>query len=118
MTEQFTNWLVAILTPILLARSAFAAYFLFGFLALGTVVVLFSTMPETRRRSLEDIQEAFNKPVLKSWVHHLRQLTSRIYGRSSLSSMNSSIELSEILEEGPATTSSVERGLRLEVTNV
>jgi hypothetical protein len=38
--RQFTNWLVAILTPIFLAHSAFGAYFLFGFLALGTVAVL------------------------------------------------------------------------------
>ncbi|KAJ9638206.1 hypothetical protein H2199_006893 [Coniosporium tulheliwenetii] len=31
----FTNWLVAIITPVLLASSSSGAYFLFGFLALG-----------------------------------------------------------------------------------
>jgi hypothetical protein len=40
MFLQFTNWLVAILTPISLAKPAFGAYFLFGFLTLGTVAVL------------------------------------------------------------------------------
>ncbi|PSR90310.1 general substrate transporter [Coniella lustricola] len=58
----FTNWLVAILTPVLLDKSAFGAYFLFGGLALFTVAVLGACMPETRGRSLEDIQQAFHQP--------------------------------------------------------
>ncbi|KAF3760898.1 putative MFS sugar transporter [Cryphonectria parasitica EP155] len=62
----FTNWLVAILTPILLDKSAFGAYFLFGGLALFTVAVLGACMPETRGRSLEDIQQAFHQPTLAS----------------------------------------------------
>ena len=57
--SQFTNWLVAMIAPILLDKSAFGAYFLFGALALGTVIVLALYMPETRGRSLENIQEAF-----------------------------------------------------------
>ncbi|KAI0203335.1 general substrate transporter, partial [Astrocystis sublimbata] len=71
----FTNWLVAILSPILLDASAFAAYFLFGSLALGTVAVLFFSMPETRGRSLEDIQEAFHRPSLGvgAFVTDIRQ---------------------------------------------
>ncbi|KAI5923596.1 general substrate transporter [Camillea tinctor] len=62
----FTNWIVAILTPILLEASAFGAYFLFGSLALGTVAVLAVYMPETRGRSLESIQEAFQRPAASS----------------------------------------------------
>lgn len=69
----FTNWLVAILTPILLDKSAFGAYFLFGGLALGTVAVLAMYMPETRGRSLEDIQEAFHQPGVKSLSGLLRR---------------------------------------------
>jgi hypothetical protein len=55
------------ITPILLTKSAFGAYFLFGGLALGTVAVLAAYMPETRGQSLESIQEAFRRPMVKSW---------------------------------------------------
>ncbi|KAI1765401.1 putative MFS sugar transporter [Hypoxylon sp. FL1150] len=61
-----TNFVVAIVTPILLEASAFGAYFLFGGLALGTVAVLYAYMPETRGRSLESIQEAFHRPTALS----------------------------------------------------
>jgi hypothetical protein len=64
---------VAILAPILLDASSFAAYFLFGGLALGTVVVLAAYMPETRGRSLEDIQEAFHRPALTTGLNGLAQ---------------------------------------------
>ncbi|KAI2640889.1 putative MFS sugar transporter [Hypomontagnella submonticulosa] len=66
-----TNFVVAIITPILLEASAFGAYFLFGGLALGTVAVLAAYMPETRGRSLENIQEAFHRPTALSSVTHL-----------------------------------------------
>jgi hypothetical protein len=58
----FTNWIVAIITPVLLANSKFGAYFLFGGVCLGSVGVLMWTMPETRGLSLEDIQRAFAVP--------------------------------------------------------
>lgn len=61
------------MTPILLDKSAFGAYFLFGGLALGTVAVLAVYMPETRGRSLEDIQEAFHQPGVKSLSGLLRR---------------------------------------------
>lgn len=64
---------MAILTPILLDKSAFGAYFLFGGLTLFTVAVLGACMPETRGRSLEDIQQAFHQPILgilKSKLKH------------------------------------------------
>ncbi|KAJ2991739.1 hypothetical protein NUW58_g2408 [Xylaria curta] len=70
----FTNWLVAILAPILLDASSFAAYFLFGSLSLGTVAVLATYMPETRGRTLEDIQEAFHKPALGAVILGLGQV--------------------------------------------
>lgn len=64
---------MAILTPILLDKSAFGAYFLFGGLALGTVAVLAAYMPETRGRSLEEIQDAFHQPGLASLTKSLRR---------------------------------------------
>ncbi|KAF2786693.1 general substrate transporter [Melanomma pulvis-pyrius CBS 109.77] len=74
----FTNWLVAFATPVFLSKSAFGAYFLFGLLTLGTVVVLSLYMPETKGRSLEDIQAAFHQqPVVRSWMHQARRLFSR-----------------------------------------
>ena len=59
---QFTNWLVAFTTPIFLARSSYGAYFLFGGLALSTLIVLALYMPETRGISLEAIQDSFLNP--------------------------------------------------------
>ena len=59
---QFTNWLVAIITPIFLARSSFGAYFLFGGLTLSTLLILALFMPETRGKSLEAIQDSFRSP--------------------------------------------------------
>lgn len=71
--RQFTNWLVAFTTPIFLAHSAFGAYFLFGALATGTVIVLAVSMPETRGLPLEAIQEAFKQPRFQIWPSILRR---------------------------------------------
>lgn len=65
------------LTPILLDKSAFGAYFLFGGLALFTVAVLGACMPETRGRSLEEIQQAFHHPALGSLTSRIRSLVHR-----------------------------------------
>ncbi|RAH69112.1 general substrate transporter [Aspergillus aculeatinus CBS 121060] len=78
----FTNWLVAIITPIILDKSPFGVYFLFGGLALGTVAFLAAYMPETRGRSLEEIQVAFQQPSLqlrdlKRYVRELVTLRAR-----------------------------------------
>ncbi|KAF2104244.1 general substrate transporter [Rhizodiscina lignyota] len=59
----FSNWLVAFATPIFLANSSSGAYFLYGALSLFTVIVLWISMPETRGRSLEDIQQSLQRPV-------------------------------------------------------
>ena len=70
---QLTNWLVAMATPIFLAKSSYGAYFLFGGLSLFTVIVLAIYMPETQGRSLESIQETFSRPVQKGWMGGLRR---------------------------------------------
>ncbi|PSN64961.1 general substrate transporter [Corynespora cassiicola Philippines] len=56
------NWLVAFATPVFLAKSAHGAYFLFGSIALFTLIVLAVCMRETRGQSLEDIQVSFAQP--------------------------------------------------------
>lgn len=53
------NFLVALETPILLAKSSFGAYFLFGGCSLVTAIVCALCMPETKGKSLDEIEEAF-----------------------------------------------------------
>jgi hypothetical protein len=67
---------VALITPILLDASAFGAYFLFGGLTLGTLIVLAAYMPETKGEPLENIQEVFSKPLRVHGVDRLRQRKS------------------------------------------
>ncbi len=55
------NWIIAFTTPIFLARSTYGVYFLFGSTALVTVVVCTFFMPETRGKSLEDIDASFRR---------------------------------------------------------
>lgn len=52
------NFLVALTTPILLAKSSSAVYFLFGGSTFFTVIVCIFFMPETRGRTLENIDES------------------------------------------------------------
>ncbi|KAL5333479.1 hypothetical protein BJX70DRAFT_403521 [Aspergillus crustosus] len=54
-----TNFLVALTTPILLSKTSFGAYFLFGGCSLITAAVCAFYMPETKGRSLDEIEEAF-----------------------------------------------------------
>ena len=55
------NWIVAFTTPIFLASSSSGVYFLFGGAALVTVAVCIFWMPETRGKSLEEIDASFRK---------------------------------------------------------
>jgi hypothetical protein len=112
----FTNWLVAILTPILLDKSAYGAYFLFGFLALGTVVVLAAYMPETKGRSMEDIQRAFHYqgPQLRSVAHRVGRWVSsatNVHSNGSSQSDGSMVELSTILADGLGGSSGLESSM-------
>ena len=75
-----TNFLVALTTPILLARSSFGAYFLFGGCTLLTVIVCFIFMPETKGKSLNEIEEAFR---LKASVSgSLSRAVRKVLGRT------------------------------------
>ena len=71
-SNWLANFLVAFSTPILLARSSYGAYFLFGGCTLLTVIVCFVFMPETKGRSLDEIEEAFKRKT-----KDLPALTSR-----------------------------------------
>lgn len=101
-------------TPVLLSKSAYGAYFLFGGLALGTVAVLAAYMPETRGMSLETIQDAFQRPpILNILASHLRKFISRFGSHPQNTASNESLELSMILGEGPSGPSSYETGNRI-----
>ncbi|KAE8152449.1 general substrate transporter [Aspergillus avenaceus] len=60
------NFLVALTTPILLSKSSFGAYFLFGGCTLITAIICAVFMPETKGRSLDEIEEAFKSRSLRS----------------------------------------------------
>lgn len=93
------------ITPILLSKSAYGAYFLFGGLALGTVAVLAAYMPETRGMSLENIQDAFQRPpILNILESHLRKITTKFTLRGQNNASNENMELSTILGQGPSAT--------------
>jgi len=53
------NWIVAFTTPIFLARSSFGAYFLFGLSSFFGVLICVLFMPETRGKTLEEIDASF-----------------------------------------------------------
>ena len=55
------NWIVAFTTPIFLERSSYGVYFLFGCSSLLVVVVSVLFMPETRGKSLEEIDASFRR---------------------------------------------------------
>ncbi|KAJ4164404.1 hypothetical protein LMH87_006080 [Akanthomyces muscarius] len=65
-----TNFLVALITPILLSKTSCGAYFLFAGCTSVTAVVCWFGMPETRRRTLTEIQQDFRSSTAKklfSW---------------------------------------------------
>lgn len=111
---QFGNWLVAIATPVFLASSSSGAYFLYGLLSLATVIVLWLILPETRGRSLEDIQASFQRPILRSWAHQVRRMFSRSSASESsdYSSDEQPIGMGVLTPPTPAATSSAGTSLR------
>lgn len=105
----------------LLAASAFGAYFLFGALALVTVAVLTVSMPETRGRSLEDIQSDFRRPATNALSGLLRLPGARRRNAAASSSAADGasapgVELGPVGGQALASSVSVEvaaRGLRV-----
>ncbi|TVY89812.1 Hexose transporter [Lachnellula willkommii] len=68
-----TNFLVALTTPILLSKSSYGAYFLWGGCTLCTVVVCAIWMPETRGKDLGEIEEAFNEKKISRVISRISQ---------------------------------------------
>jgi hypothetical protein len=60
-SNWLSNFLVALVTPTLLAKTSYGAYFLFGGCTFLTAIVCVVFMPETRGRSLDEIEMAFHK---------------------------------------------------------
>ncbi|OTA53908.1 general substrate transporter [Hypoxylon sp. EC38] len=58
-SNWLSNFLVALVTPSLLASTSYGAYFLFGGCTLLTAAVCFVFMPETRGLNLDEINAAF-----------------------------------------------------------
>lgn len=58
-SNWLANFLVALTTPILLAKSSYGAYFLFGGCTLLTALTCVVFMPETKGKSLDEIETAF-----------------------------------------------------------
>ncbi|RAL12081.1 putative MFS sugar transporter [Aspergillus homomorphus CBS 101889] len=71
------NFLVALATPVLLSRSSYGAYFLFAGCTLITTFVCAIMMPETKGKSLDEIEEAFKSKSVgsRSFLKVLRPLT-------------------------------------------
>lgn len=61
-----TNFVVALTTPVLLSRSNSGAYFLWAGCLLFTAVVCVIFMPETKGRSLDEIELAFREETMGS----------------------------------------------------
>lgn len=91
---------MALITPILLDKSAYGAYFLFGGLTFATLVVLAIYMPETRGQALESIQEVFAQPLRVRGVSTLTSvLRRRVGARATAASTNvdaTDIELEQL----------------------
>lgn len=56
---QFSNYLVALITPVLIAKSTYGAYYLFAFSSLFTTIIVALRMVETRGHSLEEIEQRY-----------------------------------------------------------
>ncbi|KAH9890752.1 major facilitator superfamily domain-containing protein [Xylariomycetidae sp. FL2044] len=76
-SNWLTNFLVALVTPTLLASTSYGAYFLFGGCTLLVAVVCWVFMPETRGRSLDEIEAAFHHGGRLSGLSLLRSLLQR-----------------------------------------
>jgi hypothetical protein len=59
-----TNCLISFLVPVLLERITYGTYLIFGILCISMAVLTFLFYPETKGRSLEDMDIVFGSSVL------------------------------------------------------
>lgn len=65
------NWIVAFTTPMFLARSSSGPYFLWGGSTFFAVLIFIFFMPETKGRSLESVDQAFETSPLQDMIRKL-----------------------------------------------
>ena len=78
-----SNFLVALVTLTLLQSSSFGPYFLFGGFSLFTAVVCAMFVPETKGRSLDEIEDAFKSKV--PGTQGFTKAVRRVLGRNTAS---------------------------------
>lgn len=76
-SNWLANFLVALTTPILLAKSSFGAYFLFGGCSILTAIVGAIWMNETRGKSLDEIEAAFHRKATTGTKRNFSTLLGR-----------------------------------------
>ncbi|PYH65456.1 putative MFS sugar transporter [Aspergillus vadensis CBS 113365] len=75
------NFLVALTIPILLSKSSFGAYYLFGGCTLITAFICALFMPESKGQSLDDIEDAFkSKSLSRTVLKAFRPITQTAQG--------------------------------------
>lgn len=104
-SNWITNFLVALFTPSLLANSSYGAYFLFGSCTLLTALVCCVFMPETRGKSLDEIDQAFHG---RSPQAALKRLVGMLKGGSS-ECVGPSLERQNISDSSGATGSKAQQ---------
>jgi len=72
------NWVVAFTTPIFLEHSSYGVYFLFGCSSLLVVAVCILFMPETRGKSLEEIDASFQSSRVTAQENQDIELTDNL----------------------------------------
>lgn len=58
---QFSNYVVALITPVLISKTTYGAYYLFAFSSLFTTIIVALRMSETRGHSLEEIEQRYTQ---------------------------------------------------------
>lgn len=67
-----TNFTVALITPTLIANTGCGAYFLFGSCTFFTVIICWLYMPETRGRTLDELQDGFSNNTVSQLRHTVK----------------------------------------------
>lgn len=57
----FSNYVVALITPVLISKTTYGAYYLFAFSSLFTTIIVALRMFETRGHSLEEIEQRYTQ---------------------------------------------------------
>lgn len=89
----FANFVVALSTPVFLARSSYGVYFFFGACSLFTAAVCLVAMPETRGRTLETIDASFDH---HSWRGKKDSSSPAVTGTPAVGSETNSVVMQSV----------------------